>query len=219
MTIAQAFNEITVAQGGTPSNSGTVAGAIDALNDALAGSDQPAEQTIEAAVRLLGQHIGGGSTPTGTINITENGEGIDVAQYAYADVSVSGGGLVTILDDDLTFTYGANSFDNPEARYATTDSSIINEFALAYGNVYSIVLDEAKTIGTGETTYLAGFSGYIEIGGAEYSLEWGLAENEQTMLELSISVVNYDSTSTDATLTAWCANEHHVTIKGVNLFQ
>ena len=91
MTIAQAFNEITVAQGGTPSNSGTVAGAIDALNDALAGSDQPAEQSIEAAVRLLGQHIGGGPTPTGTINITENGEGIDVAQYAYADVSVSGG--------------------------------------------------------------------------------------------------------------------------------
>lgn len=32
-----------------------------------------------------------GSTPTGTIEITENGEGIDVSSYAYADVNVSGG--------------------------------------------------------------------------------------------------------------------------------
>lgn len=60
MTIAQAFNDIAIAQGGTPSKSGTIAGAIDALNDALAGSDQQAAQTIEDAVRLLGQNIGGG---------------------------------------------------------------------------------------------------------------------------------------------------------------
>lgn len=60
MTIASAFNDIAIAQGGTASTSGTIAGAIDALNDALAGSDQKAAQTIEDAVRLLGQNIGGG---------------------------------------------------------------------------------------------------------------------------------------------------------------
>lgn len=94
MTIAQAFNEIAVAQGGTAAKSGNIASAIDALNDALAGSDQKAATTIEGAVRLLGEHIGsgGGVAPSGTISITENGEGIDVAQYAYADVNVSGGG-------------------------------------------------------------------------------------------------------------------------------
>lgn len=90
MTIADELNKIAVAQGGTASDDG-ISGAIDALNDALAGSDQEAAQSIEGAIALLGQHIGGGSTPTGTIEITENGEGIDVAQYAYADVSVSGG--------------------------------------------------------------------------------------------------------------------------------
>ena len=37
--------------------------------------------------------------PTGTIEITENGEGIDVSSYAYADVNVSGGGM-----DMPTFT-------------------------------------------------------------------------------------------------------------------
>ena len=88
MTIAGEFNKITEKLGGDPSTSGTITGAIDALNDTLAGSDQPAALTIEGAVRLLGQHIGG--SVSGTIEITENGEGIDVAQYAYADVNVSG---------------------------------------------------------------------------------------------------------------------------------
>lgn len=60
MTIAQAFNEIAVAQGGTASKSGSIADAIDALNDALAGSDQAPAQTIEQAVRLMGEHVGSG---------------------------------------------------------------------------------------------------------------------------------------------------------------
>lgn len=60
MTIASAFNSIAVAQGGTANTSGTISGAIDALNDALAGSDQHGAQTIEQAVLLLGEHIGGG---------------------------------------------------------------------------------------------------------------------------------------------------------------
>lgn len=114
MTIAQAFNEITLAQGGTPNAGGTIAGAIDALNDTLAGSDQQPAQTIEGAIRLLGAHIGGGVAPSGTIEITENGEGIDVAQYAYADVNVSGGGStaykVYIFAQDysnLKFVYGS----------------------------------------------------------------------------------------------------------------
>ena len=38
--------------------------------------------------------------PSGTIEITENGEGIDVSEYAYADVNVSGG------VDYPTFTVG-----------------------------------------------------------------------------------------------------------------
>lgn len=71
MTIASAFNEIAVAQGGTPSKSGTIAGAIDALNDALAGSDQQSAQTIEDAVRLLGQNIGGG-LQTATLTVVNN---------------------------------------------------------------------------------------------------------------------------------------------------
>ena len=60
MTIAKAFNEIAVAQGGTADTSGTIAGAIDAVNDALAGSDLPKKPRIEDGIRVLGQYIGGG---------------------------------------------------------------------------------------------------------------------------------------------------------------
>jgi len=82
MTIADAFNEITIAQGGTPNYSGTIAAAIDALNDTLAGSDQPADPTIEGAVRLLGQHIGGGGGGTEyAITCTKGGE--PVSSYVY----------------------------------------------------------------------------------------------------------------------------------------
>ena len=45
---------------------------------------------------------GGGSTPTGTITITENtepGSPLDIAQYRYADVSVSGGSEPIILNE------------------------------------------------------------------------------------------------------------------------
>ena len=70
MTIANAFNEIAVTQGGTASTSGTIAGAIDALNDALAGSDQDAASTIEDAVRLLGQHISSGGGGGGSQEYT-----------------------------------------------------------------------------------------------------------------------------------------------------
>lgn len=59
MTIAEELNAIAVAHGGTESGGG-IAGAIDALNDALAGGDEPKAQSIEDAIALLGQHIGGG---------------------------------------------------------------------------------------------------------------------------------------------------------------
>lgn len=37
------------------------------MNDALAGSDQPSASTIEGAVRLLGEHIGGGGASFGDV--------------------------------------------------------------------------------------------------------------------------------------------------------
>lgn len=60
MTIADAFNDIAVEQGGQADISGTIAGAVDALTDALAGSDVAQGATIEDGVRALGEYISGG---------------------------------------------------------------------------------------------------------------------------------------------------------------
>ena len=70
MTIASAFNEIAVANGGTADNSGTIAGAVDALADALAGSDVAQGATIEDGVRVLGEYISGGGGGGGDISET-----------------------------------------------------------------------------------------------------------------------------------------------------
>ena len=67
MTIAKAFNEIAVAQGGTADTSGTIAGAIDAVNDALSGSDLPKKPRIEDGIRVLGEYIGGGGPVYGEL--------------------------------------------------------------------------------------------------------------------------------------------------------
>ena len=64
--------------------------ALDALTDALAGENVQGAQTIADAFAILGEHLDD-NAPSGKIIITENGTDIDVAQYATADVSVSGG--------------------------------------------------------------------------------------------------------------------------------
>lgn len=90
MTIASAFNDIAVAQGGTAAKGGTITAAIDALNDALAGSDQPQAKTIEQAVRLLGEHIGGGGGVTvEPLSVTENNVYTAPDGKAYSPVTVN----------------------------------------------------------------------------------------------------------------------------------
>lgn len=71
---------------------GSVNRALDILADVLAEQDVQVPQTDAGAILALAQYASGMVKPEGTIAITENGEGIDVAQYATADVSVSGGG-------------------------------------------------------------------------------------------------------------------------------
>lgn len=133
MTIADAFNEITVAQGGTPNYSGTIASAIDALNDALAGSDQPAETTIEGAVRLLGQHIGGGGGSFGSLQfipIEYDLPEVGNEQAGYPLIlSISSGGTVyaqgTTSAPVTTFVAaGLTVFSYSDAKYTECDAYV-----------------------------------------------------------------------------------------------
>ena len=76
----------------------------------------------------------GGTTPTGTITITENGEGIDVSQYALADVNVLANKGVLLLTEDLG------------ALNITSESEIsINKTVIVDAGDYDLLLFAAYT--------------------------------------------------------------------------
>lgn len=111
MTIASAFNEIAVAQGGTAAKSGAITAAIDALNDALAGSDQPQAKTIEQAVRLLGEHIGGGGGSLGaTIVFGASTEGGDPVMAEYR-IGIGESVVATTFAPEMVAAAGGSSVD------------------------------------------------------------------------------------------------------------
>lgn len=158
MTIASAFNEITVAHGGTASKSGSIAGAIDKLNDVLAGSDQPGAETIEQAIRLLGQHIGGGSSVTvEALTATENKTYTAPSGKAYSPVTVnvSGGALgglqfgpmfyaLTIaqgytFDPDTLRTYNCGGYANGDSIVIKEDGSGAFPFIPAVASGLSVI--------------------------------------------------------------------------------
>ena len=108
--IIDSLDSITKAYGGTPNDSNLI---VDKLED-IAGVAHS------------------GITPTGNIEITENGENINVAPYETATVNVSGSGGLDLLHTDLTIT-------NESAE----DVSLLNIPLTVYG--YSILLSDIVT--------------------------------------------------------------------------
>lgn len=97
-----------------------------------------------------------GDAPTGTIEITENGEGIDVSSYAYADVNVSGGG--SELFNSCTATINATGTSGVDGIKVTIYSlgATLNGFADINGDYYSEYETQTIVAGTPQeyTLYL-----------------------------------------------------------------
>lgn len=99
-----------------------------------------------------GNSSGGGVTPSGTISITENGEGIDVSSYAYADVNVSGGGSSDFTTAEVTVIGTTkNSFAMPFAieEGALGEGSPACIYAPPMGwdsGTYTVVLYKGSTV-------------------------------------------------------------------------
>lgn len=126
--------------------------------------------------------------PSGTIIITENGEGIDVAQYAYADVNVSGGGssdfttaTVTIskqssVTDDCvvkcaTFVddeYSVGSFGEIFATETPTEHEVILYKGAAFGSFFHT--DEGDDYITYTYTTSVSVTGDIEVDGFDFTI-------------------------------------------------
>lgn len=134
-------------------------------------------KTLQTAGKYLTDDItladvsqSGGITPSGTKSITSNGTGIDVASYAYADVTVpnsyaagdegkvvSNGALVAQTSDSVT-TNG------------TVDTTLINSLTVNVsggGGNSGYTFDWASsaqvvTIGTNSVTNMQGVKGYFD---------------------------------------------------------
>lgn len=130
MTIASAFNEIAVAQGGTASKSGTITGALDALTDALAGSDQPAPQTIEQGVRMLGEHIGGGGGEDARVFVIPNGHTVALS---------INGSPVTLTDS--TVVRNAKEFTAPAGSLVNVETDSDSLGVMVYATLQDIIDD------------------------------------------------------------------------------
>jgi hypothetical protein len=128
MTIADAFNDITVANGGTPDTSGTIAGAIDKLADTLAGEDLPERATIEESVAVLGQYIAGGGEPrTYTLYTSGTGVGInggEVQSYSQENPGTVSTGDVLTINNPTGFVWYCNSYEDAQVgNFVRQDSS------------------------------------------------------------------------------------------------
>lgn len=134
---------------------GSVNTALDILADALAGQDVEVPMTQQGAILALAQYVDGMVKPEGTITITENGEGIDVAQYATADVSVSGGGVdvgalvaVGVREIESVPTVG-NTVDAGDMQYVTKIA--VGDAIITAGNEYSSSLIRGISFAAGTT--------------------------------------------------------------------
>lgn len=143
---------------------GTINGALDVLADALAERNVEVPPMNAGAILALAQYASGMVKPEGTIAITENGEGIDVAQYATADVSVSGGASTTdvyLWNDDgglgahgvtaAKYMAGAGSFEELQFEGITADDG--------GATVYGV---KVKDVPAGALVLLDTVSGTIE---------------------------------------------------------
>lgn len=121
---------------------------FDDTTDATATADKILQgYTAYANGQKLVGTASGGITPSGTIQITQNGQ-VDVTQYATADVNVSGGGggIGTLL---LTQTLGAVS---------TTSTSAINlGITLTVPNInsYDLLLVESSRSATAYNRHMS----------------------------------------------------------------
>lgn len=145
-TIAQELFAIAEAQGGTASGyPHTIAGAVDALTDALAGSDVDSGRTIAEAVAVMGEYIGGGGGSTNTLYMRYSDMGDEkpfdgCVCVNQEDEPRTDFGTATIEGDDYsTLTVGSGDMvafmAAPDAQDTLVDS---NGLLADYNGVYMV---------------------------------------------------------------------------------
>lgn len=156
-TIADELNAISVEHGYTGAAPKTIAGAIDALADTLAGTDVKSGRSISGAIHALAPYIGtGGGTKrvelfNETVTTTEDEGGYFTAKLAFTG---------DITDDPLVVVFDGTEYKLPrhEITDTTMDISIV-----AYGpengsdfSTYPLALSKIPAAGWLVSTETAG---------------------------------------------------------------
>ena len=119
MSIKEAIYDLADEYGSSAPHVGTKLDAIDALTDALAGENKAKSKSVEEAVANLKSYLP--ETPTGNLNITANGDNINVAQYATASVDVQPQSYSLSVDQSVE--HGTITFHDPTASDSTPITS------------------------------------------------------------------------------------------------
>lgn len=171
----------------------------------LSGDKESIGSPLNVKEQVLASVVGGGVEPEGTITITENGTGIDVAQYADATIAVpasavvSGTKSITANGTNIDVTnYAKVDVNVPAAEYAgeikvvntLTDNALSitymtpqgeQSYSVAYNGGELVVPADYKS-GGGESMYSYGFV-MIKVSGA-YSGAINITGNSGSTLVL-----------------------------------
>ena len=111
-------------------------GALNKLNSgslpAVTASDAGKILKVGANGWEVGEKSGYMPVPSGKINITQNGTDIDVANYALADVAVSGG--ATLVQKTITQNGTYNPIDDNADGYSEVDVNVVSPIELLKGS-------------------------------------------------------------------------------------
>ncbi|MBQ1315571.1 MAG: hypothetical protein IIY57_05205 [Erysipelotrichaceae bacterium] len=133
----------------------------------LTSNEEAAGCNITGTVKdlLNNQVYGVGAGVSGNIEITENGENINVAPYATATVNVAGGGSLPVGKCTVTIVNSAESTTNIDFSDSGTPINLIDGYIahdnyLAVSNTYFEV-EEAPVIAPGESLTLDLYYGHL----------------------------------------------------------
>lgn len=109
-TIADELNAISVEHGYTGAAPKTIAGAIDALADTLAGTDVEGKRTIAGAVKAIAPYIGSGGGAE-RVELFEETVTTEVNSYGFNMATLAFSGSIT--DDTLHVVFDGVEYDLP----------------------------------------------------------------------------------------------------------
>lgn len=168
--------------------------------EAVTGGDGSVNRALDILADVLAQQ-------DVQVPQTDAGAILALAQY----VTGGGGGIEweTIYDADTTFTYTAGgSYTQSFAAY--DDAEVVIQ--AVNGDVFVMELNGSDALAIGDSFGISSLSQQVEMSGNAYWMAFTWATGEGLMISLRT-----DLDGADATLEAWCASPHHVTIKRTNI--